>query len=231
MRFLYVIPARGGSKGIPGKNIKPLGNKPLIHYSLEFARQFVTDSDICVSTDSDQIAECVKSVNYQPRFIRPSHLATDTIGTFEVLEHALSFYQKEGKVYDGVILLQPTSPIREKFQLDEAMQLFSKDIDMVVSVNISGANPYFNLFEEDGNGYLHISKGDGKYSRRQDAPEVYSYNGSLYIINASSLMEKKSFSEFRKIVKYIMPEKYSIDLDTMADWQYAEFIVSERISN
>ena len=227
MKKLFVIPARGGSKGIPGKNIKQLGGKPLIHYSLEYARQFTGDADICVSTDSEKIAESVKDLKYDIPFLRPANLATDQAGSFEVLKHALSFYEKKGRNYELVVLLQPTSPFREKSHLEKALVLFEPAIDMVVSVKESAANPYFNLFEEDEKGFLRVSKGDGKQVRRQDLPKVYEYNGSIYIINAGSLDRANSFADLKKIRKYEMSEQYSIDLDTLADWQYAEFICSQ----
>lgn len=231
MQSLFVIPARGGSKGVPGKNIKPLGGKPLIYYSLDYARAFTSDENICVTTDSEAIANCVQAVDYNVPFMRPGSLATDTAGSYEVLQHALSFYQQQGKQYDALVLLQPTSPFREKFHLQEAMELFSQSTDMVVSVNTSALNPYYNLFEENGSGFLRVSKGDGAYTRRQDVPEVYAYNGSIYIINTRSLMEKRSFSSFDKVIKYVMAEQYSTDLDTMADWAYAEYLLSAGINN
>jgi N-acylneuraminate cytidylyltransferase len=224
MNFLFVIPARGGSKGIPGKNIKPLAGKPLIYYSLEFARQFTTDENICISTDAESIAEAVNEVGYKTPFVRPAHLATDSAGTFEVLQHALSFYEEQGRNYDAVILLQPTSPFRESKHFEESAQLFNKNIDMVVSVTEAASNPYFNLFEEGADGYLKISKGNGSYLRRQDAPKVYEYNGSIYIINTASVQLNKSVSELDKVVKYVMGSEYAIDLDTQADWKYAEFM-------
>ena len=226
MRVLFVIPARGGSKGIPGKNIKELGGKPLIHYSLEYARLFATDDDICVTTDSEAIAGSVKNINYHPPFIRPDKLATDTAGSYEVLQHAYSFYKQRGKEYDALVLLQPTSPFRQQFHLEEALKLFNSGVDMVVSVSESAANPYYNLFEENADGFLRVSKGKGSYTRRQDVPRVYEYNGSLYIINTKSLQEKPSFAAFDRVVKYVMDGSYSIDLDTPADWQYAEFTLS-----
>src|SRR5882724_8043313 len=98
-KLLFVIPARGGSKGVPGKNIKLLGNKPLIHYSIEFARLFTTDDNICVSTDSREIAASAAELNLEIPFLRPAALATDTAGSYEVLQHALSFFNQLGKEF------------------------------------------------------------------------------------------------------------------------------------
>lgn len=228
MKHLFVIPARSGSKGITGKNIKPLNGKQLIHYSIEYARRFASDDDICLSTDGPEIAQCAALINYNVPFVRPAELATDTVGTYPVLQHALEFYTSRGKRYDAVVLLQPTTPLREEFHFTQALKLFNDSVDMVVSVSESAANPYFNLFEETAEGTLMHSKGDGRIVRRQDAPKVFEYNGSLYIVNARSLQQKNSFAEFGKVIKYEMAGDYHIDLDTPADWEYAEFLISKR---
>jgi CMP-N,N'-diacetyllegionaminic acid synthase len=227
MRLLFVIPARSGSKGIPRKNIKPLNHKPLIHYSIEFARLFTEDENICLSTDSEEISSCAMEIKLAVPFLRPEVLSSDTAGSFGVLQHALAFYENNGKHFEGVVLLQPTSPFREKWHLEEALNLYSQAVDMVVSVKLSKGNPYFNLFEENDNGFLKLSKGDGYYNRRQDLPEVYEFNGSIYIINPRSLRERDSFQSFDSVKKYLMPEEYSIDLDTPRDWNYAEFLLSQ----
>lgn len=224
MKLLFIIPARGGSKGIPGKNIKLLNGKPLIHYSIEYARLFAPDSDICVTTDDVKIADCARQIGYEVPFMRPDALATDHAGSYEVLQHALAFYKDRGLDYDAVVLLQATSPFREKKHLEEALPLFDKTVDMVVSVTETAFNPYYNLFEENENGLLKISKGDGTFTRRQDVPPVYAYNGSIYIINSGSLATYKGFSGFRAIKKYAMEARYALDLDTPADWEYAEYI-------
>ncbi|MGB8192550.1 MAG: acylneuraminate cytidylyltransferase family protein [Chitinophagaceae bacterium] len=228
MKKLIVIPARGGSKGIPGKNIKTLNGKPLIHYSLDYARQFADDEDICITTDSTEIGDSVRQMNYELPFLRPAELATDTAGSYEVLRHALNFYTEQGKNYDALVLLQPTSPFRKNKHLKEALALFNEGIDMVVSVSESSANPYYNLFEQDEEGFLHISKGSGGFLRRQDVPPVYEYNGSIYVINVKSLLTHVSFAGFSKVVKYAMEPEYSIDLDTPADWNYAEFLAAQQ---
>lgn len=221
---LFVIPARGGSKGILGKNIKPLGGKPLIYYSLEFARQFVPDEQICLSTDDSLIIECAAQIGYSSKFLRPAHLATDEAGTYEVLIHALAEYDPKRSKYQKLILLQPTSPFREEHHLENILNLYDPGVDMVVSVVESDANPYYSLFEEDETGNLKISKGDRTFFRRQDAPKVYLLNGSIYVINIASIYSHNSFQEFKHIKKSVMPKEYSIDLDTPNDWKLAEFM-------
>ena len=227
MNILVIIPARGGSKGLPHKNIKPLAGKPLIHYTIDVARQIVSDDDICVSTDDQEIIKIVENYGLKVPFVRPAELATDTSGTYEVLLHALNYYEQQGKHYDVVMLLQNTSPFRTAGQVKEAMQLYKDGIDMVVSVKECPANPYYCVFEENADGWLHVCKGDGKITRRQDAPIVYEYNGAIYIINAKSLKQMPLYA-FPHRVKYVMDAHSSIDIDTMFDWNMAEMIIKER---
>ncbi len=227
MKILIVIPARGGSKGIPHKNIKPLNGKPLIHYTIEEAREIVDDEDICVSTDDPEIIKCVEDYGLKVPFVRPEELATDTAGTYEVLLHALSFYEEHDHHYDVVLLLQNTSPFRKAEQIKDALKLYTPDVDMVVSVKECPANPYYSVFEEDNNGYLHVCKGDGNIFRRQDAPKVYEYNGAIYIMNAEKL-KTTHMHKMQKRVKYVMDNLSSFDLDTMWDWQMAESIINQK---
>lgn len=227
MKILVIIPARGGSKGIPHKNIKPLDGKPLIHYTIDEAREIVGDEDICVSTDDPEIIKCVEVYGLKVPFVRPEELATDTAGTYEVLLHALNFYEKQGRHYDVVLLLQNTSPFRKAEQIKEALKLYTPDVDMVVSVKECAANPYYCVFEEDNNGYLHVCKGDGNIFRRQDAPKVYEYNGAIYIMNAETL-KTTHMHKMQKRVKYVMDDISSFDLDTMTDWIIAENIIKKK---
>ena len=226
-KILCVIPARGGSKGIPHKNIKDLNGKPLITYTIDIARQILNDDDICVTTDNQQIIDVVEKQGLKVPFIRPSHLATDQAATQDVLIHALDFYEQKGQLYDIILLLQPTSPFRLKRHLEEAINLYTDNCDMVVSVREASANPYYNLFEEDEFGYLHISKGKGNFTRRQDAPTVWEYNGSIYVINSKSLKTSK-ISNFPHKIKYQMENIYSLDIDAPLDWIIAEELIKKK---
>lgn len=227
MKILVIIPARGGSKGIPHKNIKPLDGKPLIHYTIDEAREIVGDEDICVSTDDPEIIKCVENYGLKVPFVRPEELATDTAGTYEVLLHALNFYEKQGRHYDIVLLLQNTSPFRKAEHIKEALKLYNDGVDMVVSVKECPANPYYCVFEENEEGFLHVCKGDGNIFRRQDAPKVYEFNGAIYIMNADKL-KTTHMHKMRKRVKYVMDDLSSYDLDTMWDWELAESIINKR---
>jgi N-acylneuraminate cytidylyltransferase len=229
MNTLFIIPARGGSKGLPGKNIKPLNDVPLIFYSIDVARKFTNDSNICISTDDTKIKNLVeKGRNLKVPFIRPSELATDSAGTYEVLIHALDFYEMQMKKnYDAIVLLQPTSPFRTKKDVENALHLFNpSQHDMVVSVVETKANPYFSLFEENDSGFLEQSK-KSNYTRRQDCPKVYEYNGAVYVINVNSL-KKMKINEFVRIQKSLMDKENSLDIDTPFDWEIAEYFAKKR---
>ena len=225
MKILYLIPARGGSKGIPNKNIKLLGGKPLIEYSIETALQIAsTTNDICVTTDSDAIAQIAKQKGLNVPFMRPAELASDTASSEDVIKHALSFYKDNlNKNYDAIVLLQPTSPLRKINDIKAMIDLFSSlNADMVVSVKESSENPYYSLFEENEQGYLYQSK-PSNFTRRQDCPQVYTYNGSVYVINVSRFI-LGGFSTLQP-TKFVMDDQHSIDIDNELDWELTEIVL------
>lgn len=225
MRTLVVIPARSGSKGLPDKNIKVLNGKPLIHYSIEVAQQIFNNEDICVSTDSDKYIKIAEKTGLRIPFVRPENLSTDNATTQDVLLHCLDFYEQKGVFYDYILLLQPTSPFREKKHLEDILMENNEDCDMIVSVKETDSNPYYVLLEENEEGYLKkLMKGE--FTRRQDCPKVYEYNGSMYLIRVSS-MKEKLISSFTKIKKYEMHSKYSLDIDNQLDFDFAEFIMNK----
>ena len=158
MKPLVVIPARGGSKGILRKNIKLLGGKPLIQYTIEAAREVFPDELICVTTDDLEIKEVVERLGLKVPFLRPAELATDEAGTYEVLIHAINYYESQGYYPDTIILLQVTSPFRTGKHIKEALELFDDKCEMVVSVKETKANPYYVLQEENNEGWLVKSK-------------------------------------------------------------------------
>ena len=226
-KSLYIIPARGGSKGIPRKNIKPLAGTPLIHYSIAVARALADDNHIIVTTDDEEIAQVARETGLPVPYMRPAHLATDTAGSREVILDAMDYADAMGIEYDNVVLLQPTSPLRTAEDVENALKLYSLQVDMVVSVVEANANPYYNCFETDvTTGYLHVSKGDGNITRRQDAPRVWEYNGAVYVINPQSL-RAMTIGEFTRKVPCEMPRERSIDLDTPMDWAIAEVVMNE----
>ena len=230
MRILYLIPARGGSKGIIDKNIKNLAGKPLIQYSIDAVRPLINNlSEICISSDSHKIIKCVQNLGINVPFVRPRRYSTDFASSESVILHALDWYKNINKNFNTVVLLQPTSPLRNTNDIKNAIKLYNESIDLVVSVKKSKANPYFNLFEENEIGFLKKSK-ESNFTRRQDCPSIYEVNGAIYVINVESLY-KKGYLNFNKIIKYEMSDKSSIDIDTLDDFKTAEYSINLKIND
>lgn len=229
MKPLFLIPARGGSKGVPGKNIRLLGGKPLISHTIEDALKVASDpEDVVVTTDSDEIAAIARQAGANVPFLRPAELATDTAGSREVIIHAADYLNDKGKDYDCIVLLQPTSPFRNITDIEDAMNLFEKHRpDMVVSVKEARSNPYYNAFEPDEDGFLKISKGDGKITRRQDAPDVFEFDGSIYVIDLSSLKKSGSIARIGRILPLKNTVANNIDIDSETDFLIAEKMISK----
>ncbi len=225
MKPLIVIPARAGSKGVLGKNSKLLNGKPLVQYTIEAARNVFSDDFICISTDDEQIVKIAESLNLKVPFIRPSSLATDNAGTYEVLLHAIQHYEGIGYYPDTLILLQVTSPFRTSLHIEEALKCYTKDCEMLVSVKETKSNPYYVLREEDSNGWLIKSK-EGNFERRQDCPKVFELNGAIYIMNIERL-KSENYSKFKKVKKFEMDENSSHDIDSKLDWELAEILATK----
>lgn len=224
MNFLVVIPARGGSKGLPGKNIRLFCGKPLIYYSIDVARQLVDDVNICISTDDVDIKNAVEKYGLEVPFLRPAILASDTATTNDVLIHAINYYEFKGRSYDVIVLLQPTSPLRTIQHVKEAISLYDENCDMVVSVKESHSATV--LCHENLNGFLQNSLVNT--TRRQDTPAYYEYNGAVYVINVKSLL-KKGMTNFECKKKYVMPLINSIDIDSQLDFDFAEFLLGNKM--
>ena len=220
--ILVVIPARGGSKGLPGKNIKMLCGKPLIAYSIDVARAFADDKNICVSTDSEEIKQVVEQYGLKVPFLRPDYLATDTATSDDVLIHAVNYYREQyGRTFKKLLLLQPTSPLRTKEDVEGAIRLYRDDIDMVVSVMKSHAPAV--LCQDDEQGYVQLTY-NKKALGRQQLPDMYEFNGAVYVMSVDALLEKK-MAGFTKIVKYVMSKAHSIDIDDIYDFLQVESIL------
>lgn len=229
--ILIVICARGGSKDLLKKNIKYLCGKPLISHTIEQAKRIAWIKRIVVSTDDEEIRSVAEKYGIEVPFLRPKELATDKISVIPAIIHAVQTaedYWKEK--YDIVVNLSPTGPLRivEDIKLVIKTLVDALDTDAVFSVVRSHDNPYFNMVEIDGKGYAGISKkGNKPVARRQDAPEVYTMNGSIYAIWKHLLFEGKSFFT-DKTRAYVMPKARSVDIDDGIDFKLAEFFLKKQ---
>lgn len=226
MKILALITARKNSKGVLDKNIREIGGVPLIGISAQHALAAgFAPEDVVLSTDSEEYAAIGRIYGASTPFLRPAELATDTAGSREVMLHAVDTLNRlAAEKYDTICLLQPTSPFRSPEDIVNAIRLYEeRRPEMVVGVTRSGANPYYNLFETDEAGCLHISKGDGRYTRRQDAPPVYEFNGAIYIIDVEAL-RKGPITRFGRILPYVMPPERSLDIDSEQDLRRAQVL-------
>jgi len=227
--ILCIIPARGGSKGLPDKNIKDLLGKPLIAYSIEQARACRYIDKVIVSTDSVQIAKIARESKAEVPFIRPKYLATDTASGIDVLMHAVDWMEKNGNFnFDIVVLLLVTSPLRSVKDIDKSIELlFKKKAVNVFSVTESHRNPYFNMVEIDNLGAVKLVK-KGNFVRRQSAPKVFDMNASIYIWRKDILKNKKKL--FLKNTRlYFMPKQRSVDIDDGIDFKIVEMLMKNRM--
>lgn len=232
MGILAIICARGGSKGVPNKNIRLLNGKPLIAYTIECAKKYTKFDRIIVSTDSPKIAEVAKQYGADVPFLRPKELATDTSPKIPVLQHAVRYLeQEENDRYDLIVDLDPTSPLRTVEDIENCVnKMIEKNPNVVFSVTPAHKNPYFNMVEEkDGRVYL-CKKLDRSITRRQDAPMVYAMNASIYVYKKDFLLNTDSvFSDNTMAV--VMPEERSIDIDRPIDFEFVEFLMKRNNIN
>jgi CMP-N,N'-diacetyllegionaminic acid synthase len=225
MKILAVIPARSGSKGVPNKNIKLLGGKPLLAYSIETANQAGFE-DVMVSTNDNEIADLAKRYGAQVPFLRPQELASDSTPTIDVIVDLLIKLGTDGITYDAVCLLQPTSPFRDLDFVISAINKFRDGaFDSLISVQMvpSHFNPHWVFFEK-GN-CLKIATGENKIiTRRQDLPQAYIRDGSLYFTKTNIIIEQKSL--YGQRIGFIQnnSDKH-VNIDTLSDWEKAELLV------
>jgi len=225
-KILAIIPARGGSKSIPKKNIRPLFGKPLIEYTINSAKQSEYISKLIVSSDDNEIIKIAKSLVVDVPFIRPQHLAQSDSGSLEVVQHAVEFYEKKDEYFDAVLLLQPTTPFRAKNFIDEAITTFTeKKCDALVSVlHVPHQyNPHW-VFEKDKSGYLTIATGESEIiKRRQDLPKAFFRDGSIYLTKTEVIKNGSLYGS--KLSHIESSSQYYVNIDDENDWKKAEFIV------
>jgi len=226
MKILALITARNGSKRVPGKNIRKLGNKPLVIWSIDVVKNNKYICDILVSTDSKKIADiCLEAGAYLP-WLRPSNLARDTTSSVDVALHALDWYESEKGAVDGLLLLQPTSPFRTKDTIQNGINLFIKHHrKSIIGVSAVNKHPLWMLKIEKDN-LIPFMHNHSLNLRSQDLPEVYIPNGSFYLISPKELRIHKSFINPKTKALIMRSPAESLDIDTVWDFKIAEFIVS-----
>lgn len=224
---LCIIPARGGSKGLPGKNIKKLSGKPLITYSIEQARDSKYIDRVIVSTDSREIADISEKYGAEVPFMRPKKYAEDNSSIFDVLLHAMDRLEKKEKYsFDILVLLHVTAPLRNSEDIDNCIELLvKKDADNIFSVTPANRNPYFNMVEVSKDGKVRLIK-KGSFATRQSAPEVFDMNASIYVW-WKDILKKKKRTLLENSHIYIMPKERSVDIDDAIDFKIAETLLKE----
>ena len=226
--LLAVIPARGGSKRFPGKNLASLGSRPLIVWSIASAKASRYISSVVVSTDDKKIAQVSKDTGAITPFVRPHNLSLDTSPTTEVVIHTIEMLKKQGKSYDYVLLLQPTSPLRTAKHIDQAFEyLRSNNGDGVIGVTkVDHPIEWSNVLPENMAMDQFFSSGC-KSVRSQDLPERYRINGAIYIADVKRFMDEKTFFFSSNIFAFLMDKDVSIDIDTPLDLKIAEVFLSD----
>ncbi len=226
-KILALIPARGGSKGLPRKNVRNLCGKPLIAWTIEQAKKSKYLDKIIVSTDNEEISSVSRQYGAEVPFIRPKELATDTAKMVDVIKHGLDWLKDNSYVYDIFVLLQPSSPLRLDEDIDKSLELlFSKDALAIVSVcEVDGDKNLVNSIPENGNMKDFIDS-DTANRNRQEFPQFYRLNGAVYLAYPDYLRKQNSFFGAATFA-YIMPRERSIDINTEIDFQFVEFLLQK----
>lgn len=222
-KVICVIPARGGSKGVPRKNIKKLADKPLIAYTIEQALQSEYIDRTIVSTEDKEIADISEQYGAEVPFIRPDELAGNQVPTINVLLHTIKWIEEEKYSFNILVLLHTTAPLRAVKDIDSCIEMLrDTNADNIFSVTQAHRNPYFNMVEIDKQGAVKLVK-EGSFSTRQASPNVYDLNASIYVWWKDVLTNKKSIFPGNTRI-YPMPKERSIDIDDELDFRIAEYL-------
>lgn len=229
--IIAVIPARAGSKGLPGKNIRELCGKPLIAWSIEAGLGSKYIDEVMVTTDSEEIARIAKALGASVPFIRPAELANDKSSSFDVIKHALNYYASERrKTFEYVVLLEPTSPLRDKDDIDMAIEqlLSTPEASAVVGIcKTESQHPAFLVRKDENNYLVGYENKDMKVLRRQEISDVYFFEGSVYVSNTNALLTHQSFYHDRTL-GYEVPKWKSLEIDDIDDFVMVEAIMKYR---
>lgn len=223
-KILAIIPARGGSKGVPGKNIRMVNGKPLIAYSIEQASLSLYIDRAIVSTDDSEIISVARAWGGDVPFVRPASLAKDDSESITTVEHALM----EIPGYDLVVLLQPTSPLRRTSDIDECIKsCVDSNSPACVSLSETPQSPYWMFTLDDNKNLVPVIKADSLPLRRQDLPSVYAINGAVYVARTDWIMTTKAFIT-DQTSGYLMPVNRSLDIDTEEDFELLDLILRKK---
>lgn len=232
MKVIAVIPARGGSKGVPRKNIKPLLGKPLISWTIEQAKQSKYIDRVVVSTDDEEITEISRRYGAETPFLRPKELARDDSPTIDVLMHALGWFEERDEFFDMLVLLEPTSPLRDVEDIDKCIDLLLDNKKARAIVNLAlleASHPEFNVLLDD-EGFIRKPDGTTEFSvlRRQDLEKLYFFEGSLYISYVDTLKERKTFYHDLTLGN-VVPKYMSFEVDELCDFICIEALMKAKI--
>jgi len=221
-RVLCIIPARGGSKGLPAKNARLLAGRPLVSYTFDHATACPEIDRIVFSTDSEQLAVLAREAGIDVPFLRPAALAADDVGTVDVLLHAMdAVREEEGAPYDIVVLLHVTAPLRAPEDIRACLRMVAEEgAENAFSVCEAQRNPYFNMIEVDREGRVALCK-KGSFATRQEAPSVYELNSAVYVWPWHVLADKRAVVLPGSHL-HVMPKERSVDIDDEVDFRIAE---------
>ena len=225
-----IVCARGGSKGIPGKNVREFAGKPLICWTIEQALRVACIDTVIVSSDSDEILDIARNAGAQLIVKRPKQLASDTSSVHPAIQHALQAFQEETNAdFESFVLLQTTSPLRADSDIEDAVALWNRARPgSMVSATPARHSPYYTILEREANGTVSLSKKtQHDIVRRQDVPECWVLNGAVYVFDRKRYMHNQQ-SLYEDSLISPMPEERSIDIDSTLDWKIAEMLVRER---
>jgi CMP-N-acetylneuraminic acid synthetase len=227
LRVLGIIPARGGSKGLPGKNVKLLNGIPLIAYTIKEALNSKIEECI-VSTDSEEIAQIARNYGGNVPFLRPAEFATDEASSLDVVLHALNFMKEhENKEYDAIMLLQPTTPYRDSEDINQAINILENcDADSVISVtNVGGSHPARMKFIVEGNLIDPPFVEEFEGQNRQELKPMFIRNGGIYLTRIDTIKNGSFKGNISKAL--VMPEKKSVNIDNIDDFEFAEWLMTK----
>ena len=228
MKYIALVCARGGSKGVPGKNIRLLGGRPLIGWSVQVVKSVERISKLIVSTDSEKIAQVAREEGALVPFMRPEELAQDNSPEWLVWRHALNYLLENGEQdIDALIIVPPTAPLRSAQDIENCIDEYEKgDVDVVITVSDAHRSPFFNMIKNDNDGFSTlVIPPTETVIRRQDAPEVYDMTTVAYVVRPDFVLQQNALFEGKVRSVHIPPER-ALDIDTLLDFKIAECLIS-----